>query len=156
MTLQDERERVVSNLTRQLPHLKPSGQRRLADSLRSAEAMAVLGDAIARSLALATSVNAETIERLYLFGVEMRQVYETRSNRDLGYNWSYAGVPEPVRDAFLGGFHGRTLAETVNRIKRDMQSEAKKDIGRTLYAAGPAAPAREAGTTRPIPVREAS
>ena len=56
----------------------------------------------------------------------------------------------------LAGSTAERWPKPLNRIKRGMQSEAKKDIGRTLYAAGPAAPRREAGTTRPIPVREAS
>lgn len=155
MNPQDAREHVVSNLTRQLPHLKPSGQRRLADSLRSSETMAVLGDAIARSLALTTGVNSETIERLYLFGVEMRQVYETRFNRDLICDWRYPSALEPVREAFLGGFEGRTLSETVSRIKRGTPSEANKDIGKTPYAAGPA-PQRDAGVPKRIAIREAS
>ena len=110
---EDEAQKLALRLT----HLSPPEQKALALSLKDTHNFEILGRAIETCLANTKHIDDETLERVYLFGREMRFVFEHRRNKNLEVIWHWDTLFAGILEAFNGGFSGLPFAETLRKAQ---------------------------------------
>jgi hypothetical protein len=115
--------------------LRPSSMRMLAASVKGVSQLRVVVASILINLHQIKGTDLETIERVYLFGTEMRNVLERSVYRPLDLqtevldeletagssNDGWQVVQPAIRAAFLGGFTKRRFKEVLNDVTRSAE-----------------------------------
>jgi hypothetical protein len=120
---------LAIGLARELPYLRPSQQRKISRLLETPEQVWIFCKAVELALReISAAGSDEVLERVYLLGLEVRQIFDARSAANLGFNGHWENISAEVIQAFAGGFKrnpfDRTL-ETIHSIRsRDAGSSA--------------------------------
>jgi hypothetical protein len=145
---------LAIGLARELPHLRPSQQREISRLLETPEQVWVLSKAVELALQAVRGDSEEVLERVYLLGLEVRQIFDARSALDLHLTGHWENIAPRIVEAFAGGFKRDTLAGTLAAVRSLDGPEAGRSrlTSRHIYEADDAniVTVFEAADARPL------
>jgi hypothetical protein len=126
---------LAVGLARELPHLRPSQQRQISQSLETPEQVWVLSKAVELALQTVAGESDEVLERVYLLGLEVRQIFDARSATDLHFTARWESISPAIVEAFAGGFRRSSFEGTLDAVRssRLRESEGAASAARHVY-----------------------
>ncbi len=117
---------VAIGMARELPYLRPSQQRKLSQLLETPEQVWVFSKAVEIALQAISAESDEVLERVYLLGLEVRQIFDARSATNLHFTGHWENISAQVIEAFAGGFKRNPFDQTLSVIHsiRSRESES--------------------------------
>lgn len=115
-------------LAGKITHLRPSEMRQISSQLGHAIPLHAFFSAITSALSHIESVNRETIERVFLFGVEMRKIleesdYRTEWTTQIEPYTNWPNVWPVLKIAFLCGLEQSRFSDALKTIRDSFEAE---------------------------------
>jgi hypothetical protein len=108
---------LAIGLARELPYLRPSQQRKISALLETPEQVWIFCKAVELALQnISAAESDEVLERVYLLGLEVRQIFDARRAVNLGFNGHWENISAEVIQAFVGGFKRISFDRTLETI----------------------------------------
>jgi hypothetical protein len=131
---------LAVGLARELPYLRPSQQRQISRLLETPEQVWVFSKAVELALQAIAGDSDEVLERVYLLGLEVRQIFDARSATHLHFTGHWQNISPLIIEAFAGGFKRNSFVRTLDEIHahrlRDVEGHGPES--RQVYEVGDA------------------
>jgi hypothetical protein len=126
---------LAIGLARELPHLRPSQQQQLSRLLETPEQVWVLSKAVELALQATAGESDEVLERVYLLGLEVRQIFDARNAANLHFTARWENISPRIVEAFAGGFGRASFKGTLDAVYagRSRESENSRPVMHRVY-----------------------
>jgi hypothetical protein len=127
---------LAIGLARELPYLRPSQQRKISQLLETPEQVWIFSKAVELALQGISAENDEVLERVYLLGLEVRQIFDARSATNLHLAGHWENISAQVIAAFAGGFRRDPFDRTLDAVHsiRSRESKSSEPASYQAYA----------------------